>query len=98
MNSLDKIDPLIILFRNPKRRSWEKHNSRCVFGIFAAQKGKERWRFFDMGTSNSLLYNKYLNSGQLENEKLLRFELSSIKGFKSIPEKSQKRIPLQLTS
>jgi chromosome partitioning protein len=85
---------MIILFANQKG-GVGKSTLAVLFSNFAAQKRKRKVKVFDMDFQQSL-YNKYLNSGQLENEKLYEVELSSIKGFKSIQKRAE-RDPLQLT-
>ena len=85
---------MIILFANQKG-GVGKSTLAVLFSNFAAQKRKKNVKVFDMDFQQSL-YNKYLNSKQLDNEKLYEVELSSITGFKSI-QKRAKNNPLQLT-
>ncbi|MEB2780796.1 ParA family protein [Algoriphagus persicinus] len=85
---------MIILFANQKG-GVGKSTLAVLFSNFAAQKRKRKVKVFDMDFQQSL-YNKYLNSDQLENEKLYEVELSNITGFKSIQKRS-KNDPLQLT-
>lgn len=73
---------MIILFANQKG-GVGKSTLATLFSNFAVQKRERKVKVFDMDFQQSL-YNKYLNSAQLENEKLYEVELSSIPGFKSI--------------
>lgn len=82
MKSPDKEFTMIILFANQKG-GVGKSTLAVLFSNFAVQKRKRKVKVFDMDFQQSL-YNKYLNSDLLENEKLYEVELSSIPGFKSI--------------
>lgn len=82
MKSRDKKTAMIILFANQKG-GVGKSTLAVLFSNFAVQKRKRKVKVFDMDFQQSL-YNKHLNSDQLENEKLYEVELSSIPGFKSI--------------
>ena len=59
---------MIILFANQKG-GVGKSTLAVLFSNFAAQKRKKNVKVFDMDFQQSL-YNKYLNSKQLDNEKL----------------------------
>lgn len=82
MKSRDKNTAMIILFANQKG-GVGKSTLAVLFSNFAVQKRKWKVKVFDMDFQQSL-YNKHLNSDQLENQKLYEVELSSIPGFKSI--------------
>ncbi|WP_254423472.1 ParA family protein [Algoriphagus sp. A40] len=82
MKSPDKEIAMIILFANQKG-GVGKSTLAVLFSNFAVQKRKRKVKVFDMDFQQSL-YNKYLNSDLLENEKLYEVELSNIPGFKSI--------------
>lgn len=82
MKSPDKEFTMIILFANQKG-GVGKSTLAVLFSNFAVQKRKRKVKVFDMDFQQSL-YNKYLNSDLLENEKLYEVELSNIPGFKSI--------------
>jgi chromosome partitioning protein len=86
MKSPDEELAMIILFANQKG-GVGKSTLAVLFSNFAVQKRKRKVKVFDMDFQQSL-YNKYLNSDQLENEKLYEVELSSIPGFKSIHKKA----------
>lgn len=77
---------MIILFANQKG-GVGKSTLAALFSNFAVQKRERKVKVFDMDFQQSL-YNKYLNSAQLENEKLYEVELSSIPGFKSIQKRA----------
>tara|TARA_R110002124_G_scaffold251800_1_gene417060 strand:- start:410 stop:1060 length:651 start_codon:yes stop_codon:yes gene_type:complete len=77
---------MIILFANQKG-GVGKSTLATLFSNFAVQKRERKVKVFDMDFQQSL-YNKYLNSAQLENEKLYEVELSSIPGFKSIQKRA----------
>lgn len=86
MKSPDKEFTMIILFANQKG-GVGKSTLAVLFSNFAVQKRKRKVRVFDMDFQQSL-YNKYLNSDLLENEKLYEVELSNIPGFKSIKKRA----------
>ncbi len=94
MKSRDKNTAMIILFANQKG-GVGKSTLAVLFSNFAVQKRKRKVKVFDMDFQQSL-YNKHLNSDQLENEKLYDVELSSIPGFKSIHKRAAKE-PKTLT-
>lgn len=85
---------MIILFANQKG-GVGKSTLAVLFSNFAVQKRNRKVKVFDMDFQQSL-YNKYLNSDILENEKLYEVELANIPGFKSIRKKANKD-PSQLT-
>lgn len=86
MKSPDKEFTMIILFANQKG-GVGKSTLAVLFSNFAVQKRKRKVKVFDMDFQQSL-YNKYLNSDLLENEKLYEVELSNIPGFKSIKKRA----------
>ena len=86
MKSPDKEKAMIILFANQKG-GVGKSTLAVLFSNFAVQKRKRKVKVFDMDFQQSL-YNKYLNSDLLENEKLYEVELSNIPGFKSIKKRA----------
>lgn len=86
MKSPDKEIAMIILFANQKG-GVGKSTLAVLFSNFAVQKRKRKVKVFDMDFQQSL-YNKYLNSDLLENEKLYEVELSNIPGFKSIKKRA----------
>lgn len=94
MNSRDKDFSMIILFANQKG-GVGKSTLAVLFSNFAVQKRNRKVKVFDMDFQQSL-YNKYLNSDLLENEKLYEVELANIPGFKSIKKKASQD-PAQLT-
>ncbi|MBN7817674.1 ParA family protein [Algoriphagus pacificus] len=85
---------MIILFANQKG-GVGKSTLAVLFSNFAVQKRNRKVKVFDMDFQQSL-YNKYLNSDLLENEKLYEVELANIPGFKSIKKKASQD-PSQLT-
>lgn len=86
MKSPDKEFTMIILFANQKG-GVGKSTLAVLFSNFAVQKRKRRVKVFDMDFQQSL-YNKYLNSDLLENERLYEVEVSNIPGFKSIKKRA----------
>lgn len=94
MKSRDKNLRMIILFANQKG-GVGKSTLAVLFSNFAVQKRNKKVKVFDMDFQQSL-YNKYLNSDLLENEKLYEVELANIPGFKSIKKKVSQD-PAQLT-
>lgn len=82
----DKEKAMIILFANQKG-GVGKSTLAVLFSNFAVQKRKRKVKVFDMDFQQSV-YNKYLNSDLLENEKLYEVELSNIPGFKSIQKRA----------
>jgi chromosome partitioning protein len=94
VKSPDKELAMIILFANQKG-GVGKSTLAVLFSNFAVQKRKRKVKVFDMDFQQSL-YNKYLNSNLLENEKLYEVELANIPGFKSIQKKANQD-PSQLT-
>lgn len=85
---------MIILFANQKG-GVGKSTLAVLFSNFAVQKRKRKVKVFDMDFQQSL-YNKHVNSEQLENEQLYEVELSNIPGFKSIQKRARNE-PSQLT-
>lgn len=85
---------MIILFANQKG-GVGKSTLAVLFSNFAVQKRNRKVKVYDMDFQQSL-YNKYLNSGILENQRLYEVALAKIPGFKSI-KKKEKEDPSQLT-